>query len=263
MKQRQKVYQTFVIFILTSALLLLISPNKYIQSVSGMLEKIFNPLQMSVYRNIGMKSDDDSKLRQLEEENTKLREELTKLNNLKQDFQALKSQFQEIILPSRKLIPAEIIGINSDFFSKDIYPRELILNVGKNQGIRKGLAVISENKLVGVIERVSNERSIVTVLTSEKLSIPVKTSQTNASCIVRNEKNQMVLHDVLLSEKLEMSDTVVTKGNIKEDGTGYPPDLLIGKITSIDKKPSAIFQSARITPFVKVDRLSIVFVYLQ
>lgn len=259
MKQRQKIYQAFIVFSLLSVLLLILSPTMLLRSVSGLVEKIFTPLQMSIYRNIGIK--DDNKYKELEEENLRIHEELGKLKNLEKDVLALRSQLRETVYPARKLIPAEIIGINKEPLQRDSsYATEIVINIGKSQDIKKGMAVISKNVLIGIIGRVSNERSTVSLVTAENMSFPVRSLRTNALGIVRNEENQMVMHDVLLSEKLEMSDTIVTQAGMKDDGTGYPPDLLIGKIVSIDKKPSALFQSARIMPFLKIDEISVVFV---
>lgn len=264
MKKRQKIYQVFFILSLLSILLLLLSPNVFLRSISGVVEKVFTPLQMSVYRNVGIKDEDNSKLKKLEEENVKMREELVKLKSLEEDVLSLRSQLRQTVYPARKLIPAQVIGINKEPLQKDSsYATEIVINIGKRQDIKKGMAVIINNVLIGTIDRVSNERSVVLLITGENISFPVRALHTNASGVIRNEKDQMIMQEVLLSEKLEISDTIVTQAGMREDGTGYPPDLLIGKITSVDKKPSALFQSARITPFIKMDDLSVVFVIYQ
>ena len=64
----------------------------------------------------------------------------------------------------------------------------------------------------------------------------------------------------VLSDKFEKGDVVVTKGNIDEQGNGIPPDLIVGKIISVHKNPSALFQTAEIESLVNVSRLDTVFI---
>jgi rod shape-determining protein MreC len=70
-------------------------------------------------------------------------------------------------------------------------------------------------------------------------------------------------HNVVLSEKLEKDDLVRTKGDVDERGQGFPPDLIVGKIISVNKQPSALFQSAEVKSLVDFSRLSTVFVITQ
>ena len=69
-----------------------------------------------------------------------------------------------------------------------------------------------------------------------------------------------VLENVLLSDKLQTGDTVISKGDIGKDGEGFPPGLVVGRIISVNKKASALFQSAEVESLVDVTRLKMVFV---
>lgn len=73
----------------------------------------------------------------------------------------------------------------------------------------------------------------------------------------------MILDNVLLSETLKVGDVVLTNGDIDQNGKGLPPDLIVGKITSVDKNPSALFQKADVVSFVDFSKLSTLFVQIQ
>ncbi len=263
MRQKQQIFHTFILCFLVSFLLILLSPAAPIRIISGWIEGVFTPLQSSIYNNLGKKQpDDNSELQKLKEENIRLTKEVLRIKTLEQDLLAFRTQLAESIIPVKKLLPAEVIGTNAKISFIDSIPTEITINVGEDLGVKRGMSVVYKNVLLGSVTQVVKQRAIVTLLISEKTILTAKALNTGALGVVRGGKNEMIFGDVLLSEKLESGDTVVTRGDIKKDGSGYPPDLLIGKVSVIDKKPSALFQSARLTPLVDVIKLPAVFVVI-
>lgn len=78
--------------------------------------------------------------------------------------------------------------------------------------------------------------------------------------VVRGKGNVLVFDNVLLSEKLAKDQVVLTKGDMDEKGVGIPADLMVGKIISIEKKSSDLFQRAEVKSQIDFKNLSIVFV---
>jgi len=106
--------------------------------------------------------------------------------------------------------------------------------------------------------------SVVDLLNHKGFSFTAKTTATHALGIMQGTGTEtIVLNNVLLSDTLQKGDIVVTKGDINSDGLGFPPDLIIGKIISINKKASALFQSAEVERLVDVTRLEMVFVMMR
>ena len=70
----------------------------------------------------------------------------------------------------------------------------------------------------------------------------------------------MILDNVLLTENLKNGDLVLTKGDVNLNGEGFLPGLIVGKIISVEKSPSALFQKAQVEGLVDVTKLSTVFV---
>lgn len=176
------------------------------------------------------------------------------------EMKALRDQFETTTIPSVKLLPAKIIGFEG-FLPGVSRPTRLVLDRGKSDGVRVGQAVVVKNNLVGRVGKITENRSQVTLLTKSGWSFTGKTSKTNAQGLLVIEGGDMLLKNVVLSDELSKKDLVVTKGDENIDGVGFPPDIVIGEIVSVDKKASALFQTARVRSFVDVVGLSTVFVY--
>lgn len=262
MRQKQQIYQVFLFCILLSLILIVISPTNPIRFASGFIEKLFSPLQKSVYSNLGLVvKDSDEELAYLKAENLQLTLLKIKLKTLEEDVQALRSQMAEINIPSEKLLDAKIIG--SDAGIPGVMPSQIIINIGSGQNVKEGMAVVYKNALVGKTTKIARNRAVVMLTNNEKMSLTAKTLKTEALGIIKGDRSDMLFSDVLLTEKLEKNDLVLTRGDINIDGRGFPPDLIIGKIIAIEKKPSDLFQSARVAPFIDITELESVFVIIE
>lgn len=201
-------------------------------------------------------------------ENKKLIEQIAKLKLIEQENKALRDQFESSSVKTSNLLPARVIGAPR-FIPGISYPEYLILDKGEKDGVFKNDGVVVKNTLIGRITRISNSLSVVMLTTNEHFSIIAKTVAC-PSCLDFDSKpsgllrgrgvSQMVIENILVSEKIQKGDFVVTKGDIDEKGRGVPPGLLLGEIRSIDKKSSELFQSARVEGIVDISKVSLVFI---
>ncbi|EKD64909.1 MAG: hypothetical protein ACD_50C00249G0001, partial [uncultured bacterium] len=74
---------------------------------------------------------------------------------------------------------------------------------------------------------------------------------------------KITLENVLPSEHLKIDDLILTKGDLDINGIGIPPNLVVGRIESIEKIPAAIFQKAELKSLLDFDRLSVVFIVVE
>lgn len=170
---------------------------------------------------------------------------------------ALKSQFENYQDFSQKLLPSKIIGFQGKYSN----PSTLIISKGKNDGIKEGMAVISGKELVGKTGKVSSNFSSITLVNNENFSTVGKTGQ-GALGIIKGENDFVLFDRVVITDKLSNDNAVMTKGDINDQGSGIPPDLIVGKIISINKGESKPFQSAEIKPLIDFSRLETVFVVI-
>jgi len=196
----------------------------------------------------------------LQQENTTLRKQLADMNGLRADNAALRDQFQTANPVSNTLLPVHVVGMG-DAIPNMSFPQRLVIHAGKKEGITVGNIVVVKNEAVGDIVMVSDHFSVVRLVSSKESSFAAVTSATGAIGVAKGSgSGDITLDNVLLSQQLQVGDMVVTKGSQDISGKGFPEGLIIGKITSIDKNPSSLFQKARVVPLTSFDHLSMVFV---
>ena len=73
-------------------------------------------------------------------------------------------------------------------------------------------------------------------------------------------RNTLLTLDMLSQDiKIQTDDVVLTSGL----GGEYPPDLLVGQLSSVRKRESDLFQEATVQPVVDFSRLEIVLVIVN
>jgi rod shape-determining protein MreC len=101
-------------------------------------------------------------------------------------------------------------------------------------------------------------------LTNSTSLFTAKTLNTQAQGVVKGQGGGgVVLDNVVLSESLKKDDLVLTNGDINTQNSGFPPDLTVGKIISVSKNPSDLFQKADIQPLIDLESLEKVFVVVN
>ncbi len=188
----------------------------------------------------------------LKEENARLLSQLAKQKEVEKEIQALRDQFQFSQERSRTLLPVRIVGRRD----VDTY----ILDKGETDGIKKGAVVIIKDVLLGVISSTTPHLSVLSATTKEGSNYSTQTTGSGALGITKGSGDgHMVLDHVVLSDTLHKGDVIKTKGNEEKN---IPPDLLIGKIISVDKKVSDVFQTAKVDPLITLSRVTYAFVFL-
>lgn len=235
----------------------------------GFFERIIIPVQkltndfFSLPKNIFS----DSELEKIKEENLAFIKKLSDKEEILRENNALKDQFKTTNPQSSSLLQAKIVG-SPNFIPGITFPEVFILDKGKKDGVRLGQAVVFKDNIVGKVSKISDRLSETILLTNKQSLFAAKTlsadrqaSKTVALGVVRGYGNgEAVLENVLLSDSLVTNDIVLTKGDLDINGIGYPPDLIVGKIISIDKKASSLFQSAKVKNLLDFSKLSIVFI---
>jgi rod shape-determining protein MreC len=248
MKQVKAVVPIFLILLILSFIILFFFQN----SVSQGLQTVTLPLQQWTFMSIIRPSSDNTSQQQLQDENNHLRTQLAQMQELEKDNQALHDQFATTSPTPQKLLPADVIGIQGS---------SLFIDKGSLDNLHNGGVVIYMNNVIGRITKVTPHISQVTLLNDPSTSFTAQTAKTSANGIVNAiDGGTIIFGNVILSDKLEKNDLVMTKGDEDLQGNGYPPQLIVGKIVSVDKQASSLFQEAKIESLVDISQLRIVFV---
>lgn len=263
--QRRNFFSIFFIFLLICSILIIFGRTSFFAPVSSLVQAVFAPITAISYNLVSKATNIlySPKFKSLQEENSALVKKLVDQAKLQADNKALRDQFQVSNPKSQSLLEADIVGAPS-FVPGFSTPQVLILDRGKNDGVKVGQAVLFKESLIGKVTKVSSFLSSVTLINNSNISFTAKTMETNAQGIVRGEGGEnIILDEVLLSDNLKKGDIVLTKGDENLDGIGFPPNLIVGKIESVSKNASDLFQKAEIKSEVDFTKISKVFVLIS
>lgn len=241
---------------------LAISLGIYLYSSSNIFNIIKSPIQSvfafpkSILYSIGKNSSSKNEVEKEKEINRKLQAKMVDYDLLKRENEALKSQFESSESYSQSLVAAKVIG----FLGEHNHPTGFVITAGESSHIQKGMSVIFGKYLVGKISQVSQKYSVVMTPLNPEFSVLVKLPQTGANGIIIGSNDFMVMNQVVITDTLEKDGIVVTKGEIKENGIGVFPDIIVGKIASISKNETSPFQSAEVVPLIDYSRITDLFI---
>nr|MBI5455459.1 rod shape-determining protein MreC [Candidatus Levybacteria bacterium] len=265
MQKRSSYFLYFIIFFCISLLLLFSSKVSFLKPVNSIVQVVFAPVQSLTYGiyssviNIGS----SSKLKLLEDENRLLIKKLADLKKVEGDNKALQDQFQTVNIRSTSLLPAGVIGAPGLIPGISV-PETLTLNRGQADGVKVGQAVIYKDNLIGKVIKTSNYLSSVLLITNSSSSFTASSLETNALGVVKGGGGGGLIFDnILLSESLKKDDLVVTKGDVNQKGEGFPKGLIVGKIASVSKNASDLFQKAKVKQLVDLTKLNAVFIIIN
>lgn len=261
MKRNESLQLTFFVFLFLSILIFGLAKTGILNGVASVLGKATLPLQSITFRSLDVfrGTGNDNKTRELKDENRELIKQLVNQQALKTENDALHDQFQTTSPRSKNLLPARIVGAPS-FIPGVTEPSSFIIDKGTSDNVIIGDAVVFKDNLIGKIGQVNMYFSKVFLITDRSSLISAKILGKGTDGVINGEGKQMILGNVVQASDLKISDIVVSKGDLDLKGRGYPPDLVIGKVMSVKKTPSALFQKAEVASLIDFSSLSTVFV---
>ena len=136
----------------------------------------------------------------------------------------------------------------------------VIINAGSNDGVLRGMPVVTNQGLVGRIDAVIADAARVQLITDpgSKVNVRLQNAETEAS-LVGSVTGDLTLELIPQDFDIEQGDLVLTSGL----GGGYPPDLIIGQVVNIRSRDFDLFQQATVQPVVDFNRLQIVLIIIN
>jgi rod shape-determining protein MreC len=161
--------------------------------------------------------------------------------------------FQKTITDT--VIAAEVIG-------KDPSPwfNTIMINKGKDDGVKKGAAVVIPEGIVGQVAEVSAHNSKVLLIIDPNSSVDAMVQRSRARGIIKGGfADRCVFKYVLRKKGIAVGDTVVSSGL---DGV-FLKGLPVGQVSGVVKPNSGIFQEVTVIPCVDFEKLEEVLVVLN
>ncbi|MCL5074236.1 MAG: rod shape-determining protein MreC [Chloroflexi bacterium] len=176
-------------------------------------------------------TQENVRLSELERENAQLREQL----NLKR------------AQPGYQWIPAEVIGQDASNLV-----RSVIINRGANDGIQIGMTVMTTRGLVGRVVRLSPVTAKVLLISDVSSSVSAIIQSSRANGVVDGQGTPLLTMKYIDQRlPIKTGDKVITSGV----GGVFPAGILVGYVTDVTKKDTAMFQQASVEPAVDLKGL--------
>ena len=170
----------------------------------------------------------------IEKELTELKNEKYEVEFLEAENIRLKKILEDVTYSSDKEIAKVLIDKQSPFL------RSIIINKGSKNNLKKGMAVLSNNYLVGKIVEVNYLTSRVLLISDLNSRIPISIEPGNVqSILIGNGKNSGLVKFIQDNKKSNLNGIIYTSGT----GGLLKPGIPIGKISNNEDHKSVDFFS--------------------
>ena len=193
----------------------------------------------------------DDSMAELKEENARLMLEVNKLRKYGLENEELRGMIGFKDTTKFPLIPANVI---SKLITK--VQGNFIINRGAESGIKRGMPVLNQNGLVGLVSDVSDNFSLVKTLENNTLNIAVTIQRTNVNGILSYDGNNLVIKDIPSTYDIKVGDRITTS----DFSSIFPPSIPIGVISRKESNMYGLLLNLYVQSFVNIPAVDNVFV---
>jgi rod shape-determining protein MreC len=214
----------------------------------------------------------------LKQENTRLhmqvqalREELNHYVNSAIQFDMLREQLKFLEDQPERKVFAEVIGESVDNFH-----HVLLINKGRQAGIRRNFPVVLREGVVGRVQSTTALESVVELIVDRRHRFPVLIQRSRERMVLQGDGGALKLltqdrgivygsGDGLRMGRIRMLADVEKGDRVITSGLGgiFPKGLLVGTVINVSRERHELFQSAEIQPAVDFNKIEGVFVILR
>lgn len=244
------------------SLLLMMLPQSATSMGSTVVGEAVSPFQnmfASVARPVSGFFDGIINAGRYRSENDRLREELKQLRSESEGSAGAKRKVEELErmlklheTDSIRGVPARVVASRQSNFDQAV-----IIDSGRDDGIEKGMPVVDPDGLVGVVEETSARSSKVRLLIDSRSGAGARLAESRDVGVVTGEgSGDVVLRLIDPRVPVRENEAVVTSGDA--GGSVLPPDIMIGRVKSIEGAKSELEARIRIEPAVDFSRIEYV-----
>ncbi|MCJ7677924.1 MAG: rod shape-determining protein MreC [Anaerolineales bacterium] len=251
------------ILVLVSLALLVLSLSGFLGSLQGMALRPMAAAQewisvrVTTLRNLLAAPSDVVTLRQ---QNSGLQAEVARLQR---EVITLREQAAEAEIlggllnyarskPESRYLAANVIG-------RDVSPylRSIWIGSGTDNGIARGMPVVTERGLVGRVVEAFPTAARVQLITDPQAAVNVRLQDSRADGVTVAQPNgELWMDQINQGVAVAAGELVLTSGL----GGGYPADIIVGQVASVRTRDYELFQRAVLQPGVDFEALEIVLV---
>ena len=219
--------KTVAVFIVLETLALVIVSNKSVfqRSCAVQLSMESSAFIYSKINNIYSYFALGSANKELSAYNAQLQNRIEQLQNaIGKQTEPIDSAYYDSYIT---FIPAKVI--NKSIGNIDNY---FVLDRGRKDGVKEGFGVVSNGKVVGVVQYVSENFSAVLLVASSKMKLSGKIKKDNQLCTVICSTKTIgkgEIYDIPHHVGVAVGDTILTSGF----SSIFPSDYIIGIVTGV------------------------------
>lgn len=141
-------------------------------------------------------------------------------------------------------VPAKVIARNFGDLRDSLY-----INVGDDRGLKREMAVVNQDGMVGVIDEVYDDYARVLLITSANCRIGGRVLRSDSraigiTCGRSSADGSLIMDHIFREASIREGDVIVTSGF----SGSHPENILIGKVTSTKVDSVGLLQQANVIP---------------
>jgi rod shape-determining protein MreC len=190
---------------------------------------------------------------ELESEVSRLQTQVIELQQQVREAQVLSTLLDFVRAnPGNKYVTAAVIGRDTSPFLHYV-----LINRGSDDGLRRGMPVVTNQGLVGRVAAVDALGARVQLINDTSSYINVRLQNSDVEAVLVGQLNgEVSLQMIPQNAVIQPGDVILTSGL----GGEYPPNLLIGQVTGVRRREADLFQSASVQPLVDFSQMQVVLV---
>jgi rod shape-determining protein MreC len=206
----------------------------------------------------------------------RLWEQYISLLSLRQENEALRRRLQELQSAAQRAVELDLMnkrledllrfrdGFGGSAIAAQVIGRSplgwvhtITLDKGERDGLRKGMAVLVPEGVVGRVVSVSPHAARVLLISDHSSGVDALVQRKRVHGIAEGTvEGRYILKYVHLADDVQVGDTVVTSGL---DGI-FPKGQLIGEVVRVKRNANRLFQEVEVTPNVELAKVEEVLV---
>ncbi|MFH1437415.1 MAG: rod shape-determining protein MreC [Pseudomonadota bacterium] len=226
-----------------------------IQYISSMVARTISDVWGSYIYLVDVREENEF----LKMENLRLRKVNEKTNQIHMENLRLRKMLDFKDSAKHKLLAAQVIGKNTSPYFRVM---RIVIDRG-GMTVAPGMAVVTNEGLVGQIDEAWDEYSDVLLTVDPKSSIDVYIERNKSRGLLKgtgdSSRYECKIEYLLKTDEVQVGDAVVTSGM----GKLFPEGIEVGKVSKIRKRDFGLFQEAWVQPSVDLSRVKDVFVMVM
>ena len=231
--------------------------QSFLAPIQRGVSDLFSPIGsfFSDIRNFG---NTKSELKEVKEENAKLREKVIFNEDTLGQLKKLENVLDLAGRGKYKVVSARVIGKGSSA----TFSQTITIDAGSNDGVTKDMTVIGELGLVGVVKSTTSSSAIVLLMSDPTFRIGVRIARSQSIGVLLGEGDSNYTLQLLdPSGSIEKDDVLLSLGS--DNNRPFVPGVPVGYVKSVKNSRLTLTQEALVGSYSNLGSIGVVSVIIS